>query len=111
MINIEDPRIVATVNHRAYARRKKKSSQQILKERYEGGDPEVDLLVEPSRKFDYYVLYPKTRKKKTPPSPPCAENHDQNMKHQLIPYYQKVLPQIPKYQSFSTSQTCLNSPL
>ena len=45
-------------------RRKKKSSQQMLKERYEVGDLEVDLLREPSGKFDYYVLYPRTKKKK-----------------------------------------------
>ena len=88
-----------------YSRRKKKSSQQMLKERYEAGDPEVDLLGKPLRKFDYYVLYPRTRKQKTLPSPPCAKNHDQNLKPPLIPYYQKVLPQISKYQSFSTNQT------
>ena len=45
-------------------RRKKKSTQQILKERYEAGDPEVDLLGELSGKFDYYVFYPRTRKQK-----------------------------------------------
>ena len=49
-------------------RRKKKSTQQILKERYEAGDPEVDLFGEPSEKFDYYVLYPRTRKQKNPSS-------------------------------------------
>ena len=94
-----------------HSRRKKKSSQQILKERYEAGNPEVDLLGEPSRKFKYYVLYLKTKKQKILPSPPCAENHDQNMKHPLIPYYQKVLPQIPKCQSFSTNQTQTQEPL
>ena len=41
---------------------RKKSSQQILKERYEAGDPKVDLLGELFGKFDYYVLYPRTRK-------------------------------------------------
>lgn len=40
---------------------KKKSSQQKLHERYQAGDPEVGLLGEPSGKFDYYVLYPKTK--------------------------------------------------
>ena len=35
-------------------KRKKKTSQQKLKERYEAGDPEVDLLGEPSGRFDYY---------------------------------------------------------
>ena len=44
-----------------------------MKERYEAGDSEVNLLGEPSGKFDYYVLYPRTRKQKTPPSPPCKE--------------------------------------
>ena len=42
--------------------RKKKSPQQSLKERYEAGDPKVDLLGEPSGEFDYYVFYPRTRK-------------------------------------------------
>ena len=36
-----------------YSRRKKKSSQQILKERYEAGDPEDDLLGEPFGKFNF----------------------------------------------------------
>ena len=52
---------------------RKKSTQLILKERYEAGDSEVNLIGEPSEKFDYYVLYPRTRKQKTPPSPPCKE--------------------------------------
>ena len=78
-------------------RRKKKSTQQILKERYEVGDPKVNLLGEPFTKFDYSVLYPRSRKQKIPPSPPCKEtkskeDHDQNPKPPLIPYYQKVLP-------------------
>ena len=77
-----------------YSRRKKKSSQQILKERYEAGDSKVKLLGESSRKFDYYVLYPKTNKQALPSLSPCKENHDQNQKPPLIPYYQKVLPQI-----------------
>uniref|UniRef100_A0A251TWY6 Putative zinc finger, CCHC-type n=1 Tax=Helianthus annuus TaxID=4232 RepID=A0A251TWY6_HELAN len=37
-------------------RKKKKGSQNALKKRYEAGDPNVGLLGEPSRKFDYYVL-------------------------------------------------------
>lgn len=32
-------------------------SQQVLKERYDAGDPEVGILGEHSGKFDYYVLY------------------------------------------------------
>ena len=51
----------------------------MLKERYDIGDPEVDLLGEPSGKFDYYVLYPKTRKQKIPHSSPCKENHDKKL--------------------------------
>ncbi|GKB58808.1 putative zinc finger, CCHC-type containing protein [Tanacetum coccineum] len=56
--------------------KKRKSSQQKLKRRYEKGDLTVGLLGEPSRKFDYYVLYPKAEPSqplspphKTPPSP------------------------------------------
>ncbi|GKA69217.1 putative zinc finger, CCHC-type containing protein, partial [Tanacetum coccineum] len=56
--------------------KKRKSSQQKLKRRYEKGDPTVGLLGEPSGKFDYYVLYPKAEPSqplspphKTPPSP------------------------------------------
>jgi len=59
-------------------RRKKKSSQQKLKERYEAGDPEVDLLGESSGKFDYYVLYPTTRKQALSSFPSCKENLDQH---------------------------------
>ncbi|KAL0008817.1 hypothetical protein SO802_010319 [Lithocarpus litseifolius] len=82
-----------------YSKRKKKSSQQVLKERYEAGDPEVDLLGEPSGKFDYYVLYPRTRKQKIPPSP-CKTDH--NSKPLLIPYYQKFFPQHTKMSTLST---------
>ncbi|KAL6983356.1 hypothetical protein U1Q18_052610 [Sarracenia purpurea var. burkii] len=38
-------------------KKRKKSSQQLLKERYEAKDPEVGLLGESSGKFDFYVLY------------------------------------------------------
>ena len=58
-----------------YSKRKKKSSQQKLKERYEAGDPEVDLLGEPSGKFDYYVLYPRTKKQISPFS--AKKDHNQ----------------------------------
>ncbi|KAL4628338.1 hypothetical protein ACB092_05G230500 [Castanea dentata] len=95
-------------------RRKKKSSQQILKERYEARDPEVDLLGEPSGRFDYYVLYPRSRKQKPPSLSPCKESHDQNQQNQkppLIPYYQKVLPQIQKCQPKPPSQTHTQKPL
>ena len=66
-------------------KRKEKPTQQILKERYEAGDLKVDLLGESSEKFNYYVLYPRTRKQKILPSPPCKEirfkeDHDQNPK-------------------------------
>ena len=56
--------------------KKKKSSQHILKERYEVGDPKVDLLREPLGKFNFYVLYPRTKKQKPPPTPSCAGNYD-----------------------------------
>ena len=95
-----------------YSRRKKKSSQQILKERYEAGDPEIDLLGEPSGKFDYYVLYLRTRKQILPFfSSPCKENRDQTQKPPIIPYYQKVLPQMPKCQPLPTGQTHIQKPL
>ena len=73
-------------------RRMKKSTQQILKERYEASDPKVDLLGESFGKFDYYVLYPRTKKQKNPHFPPCKETRfkevqDQNLKPPLIPYY------------------------
>lgn len=41
--------------------KKKKTTQQKLRERYERGDPEVYLLGEPSGKFYYYVLYPREK--------------------------------------------------
>ncbi|GJR02301.1 hypothetical protein Tco_0525285 [Tanacetum coccineum] len=49
--------------------KKRKSSQQKLKRKYEKGDPTVRLLRESSGKFDYYVLYPKAEPSQ-PPSPP-----------------------------------------
>ena len=84
-------------------KRKKKTSQQKLKERYEAGDPEVDLLGEPSGRFDYYVLYPRS-KKQTFPSP-SKKDYNQNQKPPLIPYYQKVLPQTLKCQPLPTKPT------
>lgn len=53
-------------------RKSKKSPQKILQDRYEQGDPEVGLLGEPSGKFDYFVLYPKSRPDFDPifPTPP-----------------------------------------
>ena len=96
-------------------RRKKKSTQQIFKERYGAGDPEVNLVGEPSRKFDYYVLYPRTKKQKTQSSPGKEtipkEDHDQKLKPPLIPYYHEVLPQLPRYQPLPSSQTQTQKPL
>ncbi|GAA0141820.1 hypothetical protein LIER_42678 [Lithospermum erythrorhizon] len=41
---------------------RKKSMQQKLKKRYEAGDPEFNLLGEPSGiEFEYYVLYSKPK--------------------------------------------------
>nr|GEX54854.1 hypothetical protein [Tanacetum cinerariifolium] len=73
--------------------RKRKSSQRKLKRRYKKGDPTVGLLGEPSRKFNYYVLYPKAEPSQPPsltqlpsphrpPSPPP---------HKLSLYNQKAL--------------------
>jgi hypothetical protein len=47
----------ACVKRKRNRRSKRKTSQRILKERYERGDPEVGLLGQPSGKFDFYVLY------------------------------------------------------
>lgn len=47
-------------------RKGKKSSEQVPKERYEAGDPAVDLIGEPSGKFDFYVIYRDV--KPTPPA-------------------------------------------
>ena len=69
-------------------KRKKKSSQQKLKERYEAEDPEVDLLGEPSGRFDYYVLYPRSKKQTLPSL--SKKDYNQNQKPPLIPYYQKL---------------------
>ncbi|GJX37233.1 hypothetical protein Tco_0250536 [Tanacetum coccineum] len=49
--------------------KKRKSSQQKLKRKYEKGNPTVRLLGEPSGKFDYYALYLKAEPSQ-PPSPP-----------------------------------------
>lgn len=38
-----------------------KSSQHNLHERYENGDPEVGLLGHPLRKFDYDMLYSRSK--------------------------------------------------
>ena len=60
--------------------------------------------------FDYYALYPRTRKQNLTSLSPCKENHDQNQKPPLIPYYQKVLPQISKCQPLPTGQTHIQKP-
>lgn len=55
-----------------HQRKGKKTPQQLLQDRYEKGDPEVGLLGEPSGKFDFYVLYPKSTLDFDPvfPTPP-----------------------------------------
>lgn len=71
---------------------RKRAAQDKLRERYEKGDPEVDLLGEPTGKFEYYVLYSKrkapvaetTTQTQTPPlgedqvSIPFTESSSQN---------------------------------
>nr|GEX01971.1 putative zinc finger, CCHC-type [Tanacetum cinerariifolium] len=79
--------------------RKRKSSQQKLKRRYEKDDPTVGLLGEPSGKFDYYVLYPKVEPSpppspSQPPSPrkpPSLHKPPSPPPHKLSPYNQKAL--------------------
>ena len=71
-----------------------------------GNDPLVTYgrtLGEPSGKFDYYVLYPRTKKQISPSS--AKKDHNQNQKPPLIPYYQKVLPQTLKCQPLPTKST------
>jgi hypothetical protein len=58
--------------------KRKKTSQQELQERYEVGDPEVDLLGEPLEKFDSYVIYSKSKPSPTTTSfvmlkPSCSD--------------------------------------
>nr|GEW91102.1 putative zinc finger, CCHC-type [Tanacetum cinerariifolium] len=71
--------------------RKRKCLQQKLKRRYEKGDPTVGLLGETSRKFDYYVLYPKAE----PSQPPSPHKPPSNITSptpvKLSPYNQKAL--------------------
>nr|GEU41980.1 putative zinc finger, CCHC-type [Tanacetum cinerariifolium] len=67
--------------------RKRKSSQQKLKRRYEKGDPTVGLLGEPSGKFDYYVLYTKAE----PSQPPSPRKPPSPPPHKLSPYNQMAL--------------------
>nr|GEU46858.1 hypothetical protein [Tanacetum cinerariifolium] len=73
--------------------RKRKSSQQKLKRRYEKGDPTVGLLREPSGKFDYYVLYPKAEPNQppSPRQPPSPHKPPSPPPHKLSPYNQKAL--------------------
>ncbi len=81
---------------------KKKSSQHLLHQWYEHGDPEVRLLGEPSSKYDYFVLYSRKDESSTifptlvepfellPPSP--------EVKMAPHPYYKKALQQLRKEQ-------------
>ena len=73
-------------------RRPKERKSPLRRERYEKGDPEVDLLGKPTGKFEYYVLYSKrkapvaetTTQTQTPPlgedqvSIPFTESSSQN---------------------------------
>ena len=45
--------------YRIVSQKAKKSSQQLLHEKYENGNSEVELLGESSEKFEYYVNYSK----------------------------------------------------
>ncbi|KAM7505351.1 hypothetical protein LguiB_004255 [Lonicera macranthoides] len=84
--------------------RKKKAgkalnSQELLEERYKAGDPTVDLLGEPSGKFNYYVTYgdkpfptpsPETPSCQPPPPPEKPET-PKPTPQRLSPYAQKAL--------------------
>ncbi|KAM7480902.1 hypothetical protein LguiB_005485 [Lonicera macranthoides] len=84
--------------------RKKKAgkpltSQEILQERYEAGDTTVDLLGEPSGKFEYYVTYgdepsptpPPEIPSCQPPPPPAKPEPPKPTPQRLSPYTQKAL--------------------
>ena len=58
----------------------------------------MSFILEPERK--YFLVFS-----------PCKENHDQTQKPPIIPYYQKVLPQMPKCQPLPTGQTHIQKPL
>lgn len=80
---------------------KKKSSQKKLRERYEAGDPEVDLLGYPSGKFDFYVLYPREGSNATflesaPQEPKAAPR---------LPSYKKSLKWVKKKHESSSKSS------
>ncbi|KAL5980192.1 hypothetical protein ACLOJK_036659 [Asimina triloba] len=73
----------------------KKARRNINKElqhRYEEGDPTVGLLGEHSGRFDYYVLYPQSRK----PSPPPQACH------LISEDYEEDFPPLTAYQDMAT---------
>ncbi|GKB51743.1 hypothetical protein Tco_0902496, partial [Tanacetum coccineum] len=77
--------------------KKRQSSQQKLKRRYEKGDPTVGLLGESSGKFDYYVLYLKAdaSQQPLPPYKTSPSPHKPSLTSppppKLSPYNQKDL--------------------
>lgn len=87
-----------------HKRKKQKSPQQILQDRYNSGDPQVGLLGEPSGKFDYYVLYPKPTFDPIFPTPPPDDWGNKLPPPQppkISPYYQKALTCLQQAQSFA----------
>ncbi|GKB71794.1 hypothetical protein Tco_0933206 [Tanacetum coccineum] len=72
--------------------KKWESSQQKLKKRYEKGDSTVGLLGEPSRKFDYYSVYPDI--KIEPHQPPLPHKppspYTLPSPHKLSPHHQTL---------------------
>lgn len=97
--------------------KKNVSSGQILKERYEVGDPNVGLLGDTFGNFDYYILYSGKEEETNPllsrrgncrnkPSPkPPSPNPSS-----LPPYYQKMLPKINKKPKSRTLECNMFSP-
>lgn len=104
-----DVELELEAKRRLYPERRngKKSSQQLLQERYEAGDLELGFLGDPSGKFDYYVLYPQ---KKQPPDALPLDDWGTNPSPKyrppppptLQPYYQKGLALINKSQIYKS---------
>lgn len=72
--------------------KKKKYTQQKLKERYESGDPQVELLGEPSgNKFEYYVLCTSKATPKTHDTEKVQLNYMFGLQLPKIHFHHKIL--------------------
>ncbi|KAF3438742.1 hypothetical protein FNV43_RR21506 [Rhamnella rubrinervis] len=69
--------------HRIVSLKAEKSSQQLLRGRYEDGDHEVGLLGAPSGKFEYYVQYLKPNSYHQYPIKPTGWDLDKPRQHDV----------------------------